>query len=192
MVNRNSLNSANSDFTEEGLKPEDLKDTIHAVTYRSIAYNDTPVTSTANRDGASEGAGTTTDTDTKTLAIPAGVITKYIQVIADITALSLANGSSGADNNGFTAYTIEKEYAATPVDLIAQRNFTQTDIVETMRESDSNGVFTSIYYEPTTDEKTNGFDINVVLDASATTNADTGANASNNSITVNSIRIMGV
>lgn len=180
-----------SDFIDgEVLNDYDLDDTFNAVAFRSLAVNSTPVTATASRLGSS-GSGTTTDSQTMTVTIPASAITRFIVVVADISAESTSVGNTGSSASGNGRYTVIKD-SGTPADLQAIRTLAQSgSIIDIDRDRDNNAVYTYIYYEPTAGEMTSGFDIDIDLVANATTNADTGSNASA-TITCNNLRIMGV
>lgn len=132
------------DFQDgEVLYDYDLDDTFNAIQYELKAQNNVPVTQTDN------------GTSTISVNIPSGSVIKYIEISSFVKASSTINGGS-ANSASVRLY---KSYNSVDTDLISTHIF--------LEDSDSTAKVTNgansyiYYYEPTVDEKTNGFTISI-------------------------------
>lgn len=145
MANRNTTNGGSAMGKEDALST-DWNDTFKAVTYRRLANSATGGTH-----------NTTTPTLITTHVIAAGDVNKSIELLADVNHNKTYSGSSkGASEYFFRVDVGETGSESTIVD----------DMDNTIDNgSNSEKTFTtrSVYYEPTTDEKTNGFNVKIYL-----------------------------
>lgn len=189
-----NLKLGGTDMGAEDAKSVDWNDTFDAVQYEQKVINSTSVTvsSTINTPSSSD-----TDTSSMSVSIPAGVVNKYIEV--KVYILGKSEGYSGQNAGGTTSnskVTIVSVYSAVDTTRLSQKTFTETytqswsfDSID--RGMDRNSQTFNIYYEPTTAEKTNGFDIRVDLDTAVSSGSGGGC-TSNATITCEEILVMGI
>jgi len=177
MANRNTATGGITAFTTEHPTYQDINDTIAATTYERKASNTTPVTVT--------NSGTGTATGTFTISVPAGVVNKYVEIKAHISATSGLNPSSSSTVTS-TTYKLYKTYSAVDTDLITTK--TASSAYEyNAGDNDVDEIFINYYYEPTTLEKTNGFDVKIYMTAYKNV-----AGGGGSTIIVNYAYIMGI
>jgi hypothetical protein len=157
MANRNPKTGGTQFVNGEVLYDYDLDDTIAATTYHRIAYDATQTTSN-------------NVTQTITISVPAGSVYKYIEIKARI----LGSADQEDSSNGLCYFRLYKTYSAVDTDLIADHVFAGRNIGGVSAGagvwSDRSEVFINYYYEPTADEKTNGFDVKIsILDSADST-----------------------
>ena len=169
----------------EKLNAQDLNDNF-GLMYSLKAQNTTSVTTSADSNG------TTSSNDTITVSVPAGSVDTYIEIKADVYASAVAYGGGGLPHTASTSIQLYKTYSAADTDLIATRTFNSADCNKNIggfsyQDTSTNSQTVYYYYEPTADEKANGFDVTLKIYAAA---AGTGVGATS-SITANFINIMG-
>lgn len=111
-----------------------------------------------------------TNNNTKVISIPAGAINSYIIISAKIVGETKGSGGNTADP--IAQYKLYKTYSGVDIDLIPLKIISQN-----FGEAATHGFYwfntnnenTFFYYEPTEDEKTNGFDIKIYIASSGNT-----------------------
>lgn len=133
---------------------DDVNSNFTAVNYRSLSYDAVSASVTRNQ---SSGTGTTTG-DLVTHAIGAGEVSEYIMIFLDYQVVTrsedetqaIASARINIGETGSETAKITKEFGF----------FTNGELSDDDATIRNGGTF-MFYYEPTTDEKTNGFNVHI-------------------------------
>ena len=178
-VRNDFLNGSN--WGNETLEVDDINDTFDAATYRQIAINNTPITV----DGSPA-------SDTITVSVPAGSVNKYIDIKAYVRAETKTYLVGTGSRTSRINWRLYKTYSAVDTDLIATTELSEATIIgggsnTIQRDSDTNQIFVDYPYEPTADERTNGFDVTIEISGGS----GTGSNENSATCTFDFIRVTG-
>lgn len=135
-----------SDFTEEGLKPSDFNDTIDATYDQNMRVYGTDLTG-----GAKTGTG---DEKLSEVSIAGGKVVTYILVSFWCNSRNLSTSQHIQADIRIGESGSEASVTDSPITL-ALSTGTSDSISGTI------GRTIEYYYEPTTDEKTNGFNVQI-------------------------------
>lgn len=156
------------DWTDgEGVKNQDLNDTFDAVTYRQIAIDDSVTTLSVDVDTYDNNTpANDSDEATKTVSIPAGSVNKYIEIKSFVFGRGSAYKFEYGSASVIADIKMYKTYDGTDTDLLPNFEFyraSDSGNTGSVKVVDSNAATLYYYYEPTEDEKTNGFDISIYM-----------------------------
>lgn len=167
-IRNTSLGGTDWNFEETNLQSADLNDTFDAVSVKiaddirnNIGFRLITTGTGFSRINSDDGLLT----NTSTINIPAGEVSKFIQINMRIYSKSVSSNSANNVARAWTKYRLYKTYSAVSVDLVPLHFHTDTYVKDENNainghdNYDTNETFLSLYYAPTEDEKANGFDV---------------------------------
>lgn len=156
------------DFTNgEVLYDYDLDDTFNAVQYEQKVINNTSVNISVN------GTVVPSDSANITVFVPANSVQRYINIQTLVRASARALDTNDNRADCFITVRISKTYNTIETNLLPLSRFVEaeTDISSgndrENGERDRNWWSSNLYYQPTNDEKINGFEVTVYIEGTA-------------------------
>ena len=154
--------------------------------YRLIIQNTIPVVATSLSNAGNSHVAVT-DIQEMTISIPAGEVTRYINISSLLYGVAYETYDTSTHANSNIKVRVYKTYNLVDTELISQFNWLQMPIPNSGSVAGSTTI--PFYYEPTQAEMDNGFDIKI----EATTFADSlSGETSSATATIKYTQIMGI